>query len=488
MRFMTNAWGTFERFLNSARRFPRAVAASLNPSTAPDAQIVEAQLNVVQTSIRHLDWALPAAGLTIMITVHAYGIAIAPVAACFAVLVANCLLNEYLLSRKVSRSADIVSRTRQRAGTITAMALAITVVWCALVLSMYHNDIVANRLFVVLVLACTVGSLNTLFAMHTASAAAAIFVTSSSLIGILIRNTFIGRLTLLPMGIIYIVLVANQVYGMNRRFRETRRLEQERESLIASLTKANNESIAAEERAVAANQAKSEFLANMSHELRTPLNAIIGFSEVMREELFGALGNSRYRDYSRLINSAGTHLLGLINDVLDMSKIEAGKLELNPEEIDLGRVVGDCADLMRERALDARVALEVEVPDRPLLLFADRRAMNQILLNLLSNAVKFTLPGGRICVRANAIGARIVLSVEDSGVGISQTDLPRLGNPFVQARNHTGISHPGTGLGLALVRALAENHRGSMRIDSVENVGTTVTVELPVGKLISAAA
>ncbi len=206
-------------------------------------------------------------------------------------------------------------------------------------------------MFVVLVLACTLGSLNTMLAVHTASAAVAIFVMSASLLAIVFLNTFSGRLTLLPMGVIYVILVVNQARAMHRRFRRTRRLEQEREDLIASLKQANTQSDGhARERAMTANKAKSEFLANMSHELRTPLNAIIGFSEIMREQMFGALGDNRYREYSRLIHGAGTHLLGLINDVLDMSKIEAGKLELHPEQFDLKTVIDECVDLMRERA------------------------------------------------------------------------------------------------------------------------------------------
>ena len=485
---MPSALRALERFLNAARRLPAAIVQSLDPPTPADARIVDGQLDFVQTSIRRLDWALPLAGATVMFTVHAYGIAIAPVAAWFAVLVLDCLLNEYLLARQALPSDDIVAHAKRRARTIAVMTLVLAGVWCALVLSMYHSEITANRLFVVLILACTLGSLSTMFAMHTAAAAGAILVMSVSLIAILVLNSLSGRLTLLPMGAIYVILVVNQVRGMHGRFQQTKRLEQERESLIASLREANIQSMAAQERAMTANKAKSEFLANMSHELRTPLNAVIGFSEIMREQMFGPLGHNRYREYSGLIHSAGTHLLGLINDVLDMSKIEAGKLELHPEQFDLKTVIGECVDLMAERAGAAKVDLATDISDAALPLFADRRAMNQILLNLLSNAVKFTLPGGRICIRAATRGSRMIFSVEDNGVGIAAADLHRLGKPFVQVRNQAGILHTGTGLGLALVRALAEKHQGSMRIESEETVGTTVTVELPVRASMSVAA
>jgi two-component system cell cycle sensor histidine kinase PleC len=290
------------------------------------------------------------------------------------------------------------------------------------------------------------------------------------------------------MGVVYVIFVINQVRGIHVRFTQTRRLEQERETLIRGLRQANSESRAAQDDAITANRAKSEFLANMSHELRTPLNAIIGFSELMREQMFGPHGDPRYRDYSRLIHSAGMHLLGLINDVLDMSKIEAGKLELHPETFDLRGAIEECVELMRERAETASIALEQDVPDGALLVFADRRAVSQILLNLLSNAVKFTLAGGRIRVKAAARDSSIVFVVEDNGIGIPQGDLPRLGKPFVQARHQAAVSHAGTGLGLALVRALAEQHQGSMRIESEEGVGTIVTVELPTRAAVAAAA
>jgi signal transduction histidine kinase len=208
----------------------------------------------------------------------------------------------------------------------------------------------------------------------------------------------------------------------------------------------------------------------------------------MREQMFGALGDNRYREYSRLIHGAGTHLLGLINDVLDMSKIEAGKLELHPEQFDLQTVIGECMNLMRERAGAAQIELVTDVPSGPLFLFADRRAVSQMLLNLLSNALKFTLAGGRICIRAASRKSRMILAVEDNGVGIAEADLRDLGNPFVQAHNQPGILHTGTGLGLALVRALAEKHQGSMRIESRESFGTTVTIELPIRAAMSAAA
>ena len=470
----------FYRFLDSAKRLPGAVSASLNPATAGDARIVHSQLNFVQASIRQLDWALPIAGLSVLITASAYGVAVTPIAICFAMLVTVCLGNEWLIARRLTarRQGDIAAVAKD-AKTVAIMALALTVVWCALIFSMYHHNVTANRLFVALILTASVGSLSIMFAMHAAAAVSAISVLASSLVGILILNSLNGRLTLLPIGLIYVIMVIEQAAAMNFRFQETRRLELERENLIFELRDANTESVAAEGRATAANKSKSEFLANMSHELRTPLNAILGFSEIMSDPAFAKTGSERFGEYSKLIHTAGTHLLSLINDVLDMSKIEAGKLQLHPEWLDLAKIIDECVELMRNRADAGQVGLVLDIPERPLTLNGDLRALHQILLNLLSNAVKFTLPGGTVSVRARRAGAGIALTVEDNGVGISEADLPRLGQPFVQAKNQIGVAQTGTGLGLALVRALSEKHNGSMRIESTEHVGTTVTVYLP---------
>jgi two-component system cell cycle sensor histidine kinase PleC len=230
------------------------------------------------------------------------------------------------------------------------------------------------------------------------------------------------------------------------------------------------------------------FLANMSHELRTPLNAVIGFAEIMQAQMFGPLGDARYREYTGLIQDAGRHLLDLINDILDMSKIEAGKHELQRERIAVGSLVRDCVELIRERAAQGELELVADLDTAPASIEADRRALKQILLNLLSNAIKFTPAGGRVSVAAKAARGMLVLSVADTGVGIPGDQLYRLGNPFVQLRNHAGATQEGTGLGLALVRALAGLHRGTLRIESAEGRGTVASVEIPLDGAASLAA
>ncbi|MBR9826758.1 MAG: HAMP domain-containing histidine kinase [Alphaproteobacteria bacterium] len=226
-------------------------------------------------------------------------------------------------------------------------------------------------------------------------------------------------------------------------------------------------------------RAKSQFLASVSHELRTPLNAIIGFSDVMKTRLFGPLP-ARYAEYADLIHESGGHLMELIGDVLDMSKIEADRYELVKEQFDVGEVVGVTAKMMRLQAEEAGLTLSIDPIDEPILVDADRKALRQILLNLLSNAVKFTPSGGAVVVMARALGSNLVLAVGDSGVGLEPEEAETLGKPYQQAGNARDIDKRGTGLGLSLVRALAELHGGTMSIASRKGVGTTVTVNLPI--------
>lgn len=263
------------------------------------------------------------------------------------------------------------------------------------------------------------------------------------------------------------------------------------ESWLATVVKrseaSREEALLAKEVAERASTAKSSFLANMSHELRTPLNAVMGFSELIKDEYFGPVGDNRYREYAGLIHGAGSHLLDLITDILDMSKIEAGKVELHREPVSSIQMVRDCAELLEERASSAGLELHVETAHAPHTVDADRRALKQILLNLLSNAIKFTPPGGSVTISARTEGRFCAFSVTDTGIGIAASDLKRLGNPFVQLGNDDG-SKPGTGLGLALVRALTEMHGGTLRVESNLGKGTTVAVTIPVAAVQAAAA
>lgn len=241
-------------------------------------------------------------------------------------------------------------------------------------------------------------------------------------------------------------------------------------------------------RAEAANQAKSEFLANMSHELRTPLNAINGFSEIMAGEMFGPLGDPRYKGYAADILKSGQHLLSLINDILDMAKIEAGKLTLHYETVSLKEVVDDAARLMRGRIEEAGLKLVVDAAELPHI-EADHRGLKQVMLNLLSNAIKFTPEGGDIVVSLSRLGeGRVRVAVTDTGIGIAAEDLGRLAKPFEQVEGQHSKTTQGTGLGLALTKSLIELHGGALTLESEPGRGTTVSFDLPVRRPAQAAA
>jgi two-component system, cell cycle sensor histidine kinase PleC len=231
-------------------------------------------------------------------------------------------------------------------------------------------------------------------------------------------------------------------------------------------------------RAEEANQSKSKFLANMSHELRTPLNAIIGFSEIMESGMFGPLGAEKYTEYSRDIRESGEYLLDVINDILDMSKIEAGGIRLVPEDVALEPVLADCLRVVSTRAGEKHLALNAHV-DSEIHLTADRRALKQIALNLLSNAVKFTPNGGGITVHGRLRGGQITIAIADNGIGIPKQALRKLGRPFEQVESQLTKRHQGSGLGLAIAKSLVEMHGGTMRIHSRLGDGTMVVVRLP---------
>ncbi|NQW09567.1 MAG: PAS-domain containing protein [Alphaproteobacteria bacterium] len=251
------------------------------------------------------------------------------------------------------------------------------------------------------------------------------------------------------------------------------------EKQAAHLAKMATLLTAEKERAEAANHTKTQFLANMSHELRTPLNAILGFSEILKLETFGPIGVDRYRDYANDIHASGDHLLSLINDLLDMSKIEAGKYRLHKEPYPIESILSSVTRMMQGRVDEAELRLRIDHVAPDLMLTVDPRAIKQVLINLLANAIKFTQPGGLIDVEVETLGDGVSIQVRDTGIGMPRAAIPRLLKPFEQAYSPEINPHEGSGLGLALSLALVELHGGTLAIDSSEGAGTCVTVRLP---------
>jgi signal transduction histidine kinase len=291
-----------------------------------------------------------------------------------------------------------------------------------------------------------------------------------------------GDIQHLAMGGLYLVFVLNLSLMARQSYRTLLRMlkaKMEKERLVAGLDEANR-------RAEAALRAKSEFLANMSHELRTPLNAVIGFSEIIANEILGPIGNSKYLEYANDLNASGQHLLQLINDILDLTKVSAGRLELADETIDVAELIDSCVRMTAHRASVHGLTLTQSVAADVHGVQGDERRLRQILLNLLSNSIKFTPSGGAVSIRAAIEQGQLMIEVRDTGIGIASEDMARALEPFGQVNNAYNRSGGGTGLGLPLTKKLVELHDGRFTIDSRPGKGTATQITLPPQRVIPA--
>jgi signal transduction histidine kinase len=358
------------------------------------------------------------------------------------------------------------------------VALAVSgLLWGMLIFAFYTVPAREVQLIMLILIACMItgGAVN--YAAYLPAHDA--FVSTCILTMIAIAYRAGGRASLVICGalLVYDLLMLITARSTNRTIASMIRLQRENLQLVDELR-------GAKEVAEHASRAKSQFVAAMSHELRTPLNAILGFSEVIRDALFEPVA-ARYRDYAKDIHGAGQHLLRLINDVLDLSKIEADRLTLHDEASTLAEIVDECRRLMAGLAHERGIALEVAIPASLPSVVVDRMRFKQIVLNLLSNAVKFTRDGGRVRLAATLPSAGgLLLTVADNGVGMDPKDIPVALAPFQQIESGLNRSHEGTGLGLPLASRLAELHGGRLVIESALGIGTTVSVHLPELRLL----
>ncbi|MBP6010826.1 MAG: HAMP domain-containing histidine kinase [Alphaproteobacteria bacterium] len=366
----------------------------------------------------------------------------------------------------------------QFAFTLTSGAFA--VVWAAPPFLFWHHMDTIGHLLLSVNLACCIAGTAALQAACPRLAVASITPYSLALI---VPPLFEGSALyygLSGLSIGFVLFMAQLAYHMHMTSRDMLMLREDKSELIEQLTAAKIESDKARLRAEAASQAKSEFLANMSHELRTPLNAILGFSEIMKGEVFGSLGSPQYVEYANHIHGSGQHLLGLINDVLDLSRIEAGRFVVRATEIDVREAVQSALAMFEVRAAEGNVTLKFDGDPALPLLLADERALRQVLLNLISNALKFTRVGGKVTVFAKrTTGGGMDLGVSDTGVGIDPADVATVFEAFGQGQHDIAMREKGTGLGLPIVRGLIEAHGGKVKLTSELGKGTTVTCWFP---------
>jgi signal transduction histidine kinase len=360
----------------------------------------------------------------------------------------------------------------------TANALVAGLLWAVAVVYAFPSGILVLQLFIIFVVGgLSAGATSSMAAQPVACLAFMTPPVAAALTLLAIEPGSVAH-AMAIMSVLYVIALVTGVFAGFSSFVEIVRARFESRSLENRLLK---ESLAESDRS---NRAKSRFLANMSHELRTPLNAVIGFSEVIRDQTLGADAVVQYRDYAGHIHEAGEHLLRIINDVLDISKIEAGKLELHEGEVDVAEAVDAAVRFVRQAAAEGGLTIVTAVPDDLPMLLADELRVKQILLNLMSNAVKFTHPRGTVTIGAGPRAEGMALWVRDTGIGMSSEEVVTAAEPFRQAEHALSRAHQGAGLGLSLVEGFARLHGGSMEIVSAPAQGTTVTVIFPAKRIV----
>ena len=399
------------------------------------------------------------------------------IAICSAVLVVRAVLGVFHRERYAAMDAEGASAWLKR---LLLLNVLLSFTWGLMPWLLWNENNPLNHVFIALVCLAAVSR----FLVNRANHGSFFLASFVPMAGMLFVRCLVDvtavDLILAAVVVLYAIQIVLDSSHISARWDEEARTRFSHEDLSRELEEARDEALLKRAEAEAANQSKTAFLANISHELRTPLNAILGFSELIARECLGPVGNARYKEYAGDIHNSGSHLLSLINDLLDVAKIEAGRMEVEPEMVETERTLESALKFVGSRARERGQTLTIAVDDSAAFLYADERALKQIVINLTSNAVKFTQDGGRIDVSAtrNAQGD-FELTVADNGPGISRDKIDRIFAPFSQVDNRYDRQAGGTGLGLALVRGLCELHGGRAWIESEPGKGTRAIVVLP---------
>jgi two-component system, cell cycle sensor histidine kinase PleC len=412
----------------------------------------------------------------------------APIAMWVVIVVASTVLMSALSRRFQALKPDDVNLRSWRRSFVLAGILEGSS-WGLLVFVLLNADVASVSVFVLFVLLMAAAVTTTLSATLPTAVYGALVPLALAMVGLLFPGRSIDSITIALMGcsaLLYFVFLAKRLHASavsNLEFRA------QKDALFIELEVAKANSDQARSKAEEANLAKSRFLATMSHELRTPLNAILGFSEVMKNEMFGSHTSPAYKEYADDIHGSGQHLLNLINEILDLSRIEAGKYELHEEAINISYIVEECSHMLKLRAKAKGQTIKDMVDAKLPRLWADERAVRQIVLNILSNAIKFTPPGGEITVKAGwtASGGQYV-SVKDTGPGIPEEEIPTVLSSFGRGTLAIKTAEQGSGLGLPIVKGLVDLHSGGFQLKSQLRVGTEVIVTFPSNRVMDALA
>jgi two-component system, cell cycle sensor histidine kinase PleC len=456
----------------------RVIVRSVDPRTPAEAAIVQDEIRLTRGASDVTDFVLPLAAALVAFACREW--MPAPMLIGWTAGVTLMCAAVWYAGRRVNRwPLESVDGVRKWARARTAMTAIFLATWCTMGIFLWVPGILLNHMFLILVLASSLAAANTMTAAHPATAFSNILIHGTIMVA---RPLFAGDpldLAVSGLSLIFVLLIASQARVVHASARRTRELQFEREVLIRDLSDAKKDSDRERARASLAGRTRSEFLSNMNHELRTPMNAILGFSELIKSKAFGDAAD-KYTEYAGIIHDSGLHLLALINDMLDLAKIEGGKLSLRENQFSIGHLISDVAAEHEGKAAENGLSLSLKIEKNLPQIYADERAVRQIMFNLLSNAVKFTPSGGAVTAFAHREpDGRVAFGVEDTGIGIEKDAQDQVFERFGRGRHDVANAGRGTGLGLAIVKGFAEAHDGDVTLESDIGAGTRVTVYLP---------